>query len=131
MAINFPNNPIVGERIKLGLSYYKWNGDSTNSVYQYTLTTPWYFNTLSDINFKENFKNIEDSIEILNMIKTYAFDYKDSGVKSYGVIAQELEKILPELVKENENGWKTVSYIPLIAILINAVNELNNKIESI
>jgi hypothetical protein len=45
--------------------------------------------------------------------------------KSYGVIAQELEQIMPDLVTTNENGVKSVSYIPLIAILVDAVRKLS------
>jgi hypothetical protein len=47
------------------------------------------------------------------------------------VIAQELEKIMPELVKTNGNGWKTVTYTPLIAILIEAVKKLKSEVENI
>jgi hypothetical protein len=47
------------------------------------------------------------------------------------VIAQELEKIMPELVKTNANGWKTVAYTPLIAILIDAVNKLKTELDDI
>jgi hypothetical protein len=65
----------------------------------------------------------------LKQINPVSFNWKDNGDKSYGVIAQELEKILPELVKDN-NGTKTVSYIPLIALLIDAVLELNQKLEN-
>jgi hypothetical protein len=44
------------------------------------------------------------------------------------VIAQELEKVLPELIGEM-NGHKTVSYTPLIALMIDAILELNNRID--
>ena len=87
------------------------------------------FNSLSDATFKENFKSIENSFDILDKINTYSFDWKDNKTKSYGVIAQELEKIMPELVKTNNDGWKTVTYTPLIAILIEAVKKLKDEIE--
>ena len=89
------------------------------------------FNSLSDVTFKENFKTIDNSFDILEKINTYSFDWKDNKIKSYGVIAQELEKIMPELVKTNSNGWKTVAYTPLIAIIIDAVNKLKADIDNI
>ena len=83
------------------------------------------FNSLSDMTFKENFEDIQDPFEILNQIQPLQFNWKDNGEKSYGVLAQEIEKIMPELVKTNDQGWKTVHYIPLIAILIEAVKKLS------
>lgn len=87
------------------------------------------FNTLSDATLKENVAPISNSFELLDMINTVEFNWKDNGQKSYGVLAQQLEKIMPELVKTNENGIKSVSYIPLIAILIDTVKQLKKQIE--
>lgn len=87
------------------------------------------FNSASDINLKTEVNTLTDSIEILKKINPVSFKWKGSGKQSYGVIAQELEKILPELTEE-ENKVKSVKYIPLIALLINAIVELNNKIEN-
>jgi hypothetical protein len=87
------------------------------------------FNSTSDKTLKINIEKLNNSIEILKQINPVSFNWKENGEKSYGVIAQELEKILPELVKDN-NGTKTVSYIPLIALIIDAILELNNKIEN-
>lgn len=89
------------------------------------------FNSLSDETFKENFKHIDDSFSILEKINTYSFDWKDNKTKSYGVIAQEIEKIMPELVKTNKAGWKTVAYTPLIAILIDAIKNLKTDVDNI
>jgi hypothetical protein len=88
------------------------------------------FNSLSDINLKNNKNVILDSQTILNNIETISFNWKDTGIKSYGVIAQQLEKILPELVT-NSSGKKYVNYIPLIAILIDGFKTLESRIEKI
>ena len=87
------------------------------------------FNTLSDATLKENVAPIANSFELLDMINTVEFNWKDSGQKSYGVLAQQLEKIMPELVRTNEHGIKSVSYIPLIALLIDTVKQLKKQIE--
>jgi hypothetical protein len=68
-------------------------------------------------------------LDILDKINTYSFDWKDTKIKSYGVIAQELEQVMPELVKTNDDGWKTVAYTPLIAILIDAVKDLKAQVD--
>ena len=88
-------------------------------------------NSTSDRDLKTNIQKLNNSIEILQKINPVSFDWKENGKKSYGVIAQELEKVLPELVNINElNQKKTVSYIPIIALLINAILELDKKIEN-
>ena len=48
-----------------------------------------------------------------------------------GVIAQELEEVYPEFVHTNENGMKAVNYAQMNAILIEAIKELNAKVESL
>ena len=50
---------------------------------------------------------------------------------SFGVIAQELEKILPQLVGEHDSGYKTVRYLPLIAVLIESVKTLAAKVDAL
>jgi hypothetical protein len=87
------------------------------------------YNSLSDAAYKEEIETIENATNILNRIKTYQFKWKSTGTKSYGVIAQELEEILPELIN-NTNGNKYVNYTPLIAILIDEVKQLRTEINT-
>ena len=56
---------------------------------------------------------------------------KDSKKQSLGVIAQEIEHILPEVVSKNDIGLKTVSYNYIIAVLIEAIKEQQTIIEDI
>jgi hypothetical protein len=86
-------------------------------------------NSSSDANLKTNVQKLNNSIEILKQINPVSFNWKDNGKKSYGIIAQELEKILPELIGEM-NGYKTISYTPLMALLIDAILELDKRIEN-
>ena len=88
------------------------------------------FNSLSDISLKEGFEDITDSLNIINRINPLGFTWKSSGKKSYGVIAQELEKILPELVVET-NGIKSVEYQSLIAFLIGAIKEMSERLDNL
>jgi hypothetical protein len=88
------------------------------------------FNSLSDENKKTNISKIENATDILKEINSVEFNWKDNGEKSAGVIAQELEKILPWLVSENE-GIKSVNYSGLIAYLIQSNKELADRIEKL
>lgn len=85
------------------------------------------FNATSDKALKQNVLPAP-GLDLINLINAVQFDWIATGDRSYGVIAQELEKLLPELVHEDE-GIKTVSYIPLIAILIKSVQELKAKLD--
>jgi len=96
------------------------------STGQLTATT---YNSLSDITYKENIQNIDNVFDIINNIDAVEFNWKDTGKKSYGVIAQQIENTIPDLVTENK-GIKTVQYTPLIAILIEAVKELKKQIDN-
>jgi hypothetical protein len=89
------------------------------------------FNSLSDLRLKENISPIDNVMERLNMVTGVSFNWKDNGHKSYGVIAQEIEKVFPELVKNDAESQKTVSYIPLIAFLLEAVKSQQEQINNI
>jgi hypothetical protein len=86
------------------------------------------FNSLSDMTAKANIATIDDAIGKVRSLRGVTFDWKDNGMSSVGVIAQEIEAILPELVHTNEAGEKTVSYNGLIGLLIEAVKYLDSQI---
>ena len=87
------------------------------------------FNSTSDFNLKENIKTVENSLNTIEQLRGVSFDWKETGKGSYGVIAQELEEILPDLVKTGE--VKSVNYNGLIGVLIEAVKELKKEIEEL
>jgi hypothetical protein len=86
-------------------------------------------NSTSDINLKTNIKTVENALETVDSLRGVSFDWKETGKSSYGVIAQELEEVLPELVKQSE--IKSVNYNGIIGILIEAVKELKKEIEEL
>jgi hypothetical protein len=77
----------------------------------------------SDRRLKKNVRTIS-GLDLVEKLRGVSFDWKDSGDASAGVIAQEVEKILPSAVKENADGIKSVEYDQLIAPLIEAMKEL-------
>ena len=87
------------------------------------------FNSTSDLNLKENIKTVENSLNTLTQLRGVSFNWKETGKGSYGVIAQELEEILPDLVKTGE--VKSVNYNGLIGVLIEAVKELSEEVKEL
>ncbi len=85
------------------------------------------FNSLSDINKKTDISKIINPIEIIKNINGVRFNWKDTNEPSLGVIAQEIEKVLPELISNNKT--KTVNYNGIIAVLIEVVKVQQSQIE--
>lgn len=87
--------------------------------------------TTSDEKVKTNIKTIENSLDKICGCRGVSFNYlNDSNKNQYGVIAQEIEKIIPDVVESNQFGFKNVNYLSIIGFLIEAVKELNHKITS-
>ena len=84
------------------------------------------FNSASDINLKENIETVSNALEIISNLRGVKFNWKQNQLPSIGVIAQELEQVLPELVSQSDP--KTVNYDGIIGVLIEAVKELSDKV---
>jgi len=92
----------------------------------------------SDERLKENLEPIGSAVEKVEQMTGYTYNWipmEDIHVygdmKDIGVIAQEVEKVLPELVSDRENGYKAVKYEKLTAVLIQAVKELSNRVKTL
>jgi len=88
------------------------------------------FNSLSDASVKTNINEIDNGLNLVNAIAGVEFDWKDNGNHSAGVVAQELEKVLPHLVATSEDGMKSVNYAGLTAYLLSAIKELTTIVQS-
>ena len=98
-------------------------------VLVFGVTTSTDFNSASDINLKENIQPIINPIDKVLQINGVSFDWKETGRSSMGVIAQDVEKVLPELV--NGTDSKTVNYNGLIGLLIEVVKEQQKEINNL
>ena len=91
----------------------------------------------SDIRLKDNIKVIDNALDKVNSIQGIEFDWiKKEGVHGneghdIGVIAQEIEKILPDVVTTRDNGYKAVKYEKIVPLLIEAIKELTNEINEL
>lgn len=85
----------------------------------------------SDERLKENVTPIYDALAKVEALEGVSFDWIDSGEKSLGFIAQDVEDVLPELVKSShdEEALKSVAYGNMTALLVEAIKEQQKQIE--
>ena len=95
--------------------------DATNDIVAYSS---------SDRRFKNNIKAIEKPLDKINKISGNTFDWNEETKIEHGyegndvgVIAQEIEEVLPQLVQTRESGYKAVKYDKLVALLIEGIKE--------
>ena len=85
----------------------------------------------SDVRVKENIKTIDNSLEKVSKLRGVEFNKIGDNKKSIGVIAQDVQKVIPELVRENENGMLSMRHQGIAPILIEAIKELKAEIEEL
>lgn len=119
-------NTVVSRNVSGDFTAGTINCSNLNATFTVTAAD---INSTSDKNLKTNIKTVENSLETIQALRGVSFDWKNTGKSSYGVIAQELEKILPELV--NTGDQKSVNYNGLIGVLIEAVKELSNEVNDL
>jgi len=89
----------------------------------------------SDIRLKNNIIKIQNASDILSKLNGYTFEWNDKqtlyneGTKDLGLIAQEVEKVFPQIVGKRYDGYKSIKYDRLIPILVEAFNDLKKEFE--
>lgn len=95
------------------------------------------FTTLSDARCKQDITSLADSLGKINALQGVSFNWKDNvrsgrnqqSQKQIGFLAQDVEKILPESVSEDENGQLSVDYISLIPLLVEGMKTQQENLE--
>ena len=90
----------------------------------------------SDERLKDNIKPIENPLDIISKISGNTFDWNSEkqniyNGKDYGVIAQEIQKVMPELVNTRDSGYLAVKYDKIVPLLIESIKELKKEIEEL
>lgn len=144
--LNYSNCPLL----RASWSNAAYIGTSTNYIYK-TYSNNVYSNnygSLSDISIKENIRDITNPLDAILQIRGVKFDIKrayfsnsqedkidglvEESKNKYGVIAQELNEILPDLVEyDEESSFLAVNYVEMIPILIEAIKEQQIQIEEL
>jgi len=113
---------------------------STKNFYSYGDVTAYYS---SDARLKNNITNIDNALLKVTEIRGVTFDWNDDYMSKQpkddyfnrkhdvGVIAQEIEKVLPEAVATRDDGIKAVRYEKLVPLLIEAIKELKQEIDEL
>ena len=91
--------------------------------------------TSSDVSLKDNRKLIESPLDMISKIGGYSFDWNSKAAShlkghDYGIMANEIESVMPELVTTRDNGIKAVRYDGIIPLLIEAIKELKNEVSN-
>jgi hypothetical protein len=85
----------------------------------------------SDERLKKDIVSIDHSLQKIERIGGYYYNWKDADrdpALQTGVLAQEIEKVMPELVTQNEQGIKSVNYIGIVPYLIEAIKSLQHEV---
>jgi hypothetical protein len=82
----------------------------------------------SDERLKENIYPIDNALSRVGQIEGVYFDWKKGGDRQVGVIAQQVEKVLPEVVSQDKDSYLSVDYSKIVPLLIEAINEQNSII---
>lgn len=88
------------------------------------------FNSTSDERLKKNVKPIENALDKVMQLAGVEFDWKENDRHSIGLIAQQVEAIVPEVVDTKEDGYKSISYGKLTGVLIEAIKELKALVDN-
>lgn len=85
----------------------------------------------SDARLKENVETIENALDKIQNFRGVTYTKKATGAKEIGFIAQEIEESFPELVMTDSNGFKSVAYGNVTAVLLQCIKELKQEIEDL
>ena len=83
----------------------------------------------SDVSLKEDIQTIENPLEKVQQLRGVSYKWKDTGRKDIGLVADEVQEVLPELVVENEH--KQMDYGHMIGLLVEAIKEQQKEIEEL
>ena len=94
------------------------------------------FYSTSDLLLKANVQELSDNLDVSDAISKLApkaFTFKDDSENKqhYGLIAQDVEEVLPALVSTNDDGFKSVNYVEIIALLLAEVKTLSARVNAL
>jgi len=123
-ALALPSNGL-----NVGSGQLQVSGGNVTTTGQFTASNN--VTAYSDARLKEAISPISSALEKVLAMRGVTFSYIDTGARGAGVIAQEVQKALPEVVYEDEDGYLHVAYGNMVSVLIEAIKELSIKVESL
>jgi len=95
------------------------------------LLTSTDYNSSSDERLKKNIKTVENAVEKISALRGVTFDWKEGNSKGIGLIAQEVKNVLPDVVTTDENGFMGIKYTNIIGILVEAIKDQQEQINTL
>jgi trimeric autotransporter adhesin len=94
------------------------------------VTAPQVIET-SSLAFKTNVRTYENALDTVKRLRGVHFDWKESGKPSVGLIAEEVDRVIPEVVSHEGGAAKGVNYASLVGVLVEAVKEQQKELDSL
>jgi hypothetical protein len=80
---------------------------------------------------KEHIKDIEMDVDDILKLNPKQYNYKEDSKLHYGLIAEDVEKIFPNLVSDHNNSGKSLNYLEILPLLLNKIKDLQNQIDEL
>ena len=112
-------------------SLFSWNS-SAQMTFNQNATFSGTITENSSVRYKDNIETVKYGLDKVLQMRGVTYTKKDTGLKELGLIAEEINEILPEVVLKNEEGEPdSVSYGRITAVLIEAIKDLKKEIEEL
>lgn len=121
------DNPTIGAGANIPrLASNNTFSGTTNAFVNVTAAS---FQTTSDVSLKENIQTLNNSVDVVMHLR--GVSYLKNGVPEIGLIAQEVEHVIPCVVGQDQSGLKTVAYSNIVGLLIEAIKEQQQTIKEL
>ena len=94
------------------------------------LLTSTDYNSSSDKRLKKGIKTVDSALTKVEALRGVSFTWKDSNTKAIGMIAQEVQDVLPDVVTTDDDGYLGIKYTNVIGVLVEAIKELKADFEA-
>lgn len=121
----FGNATTAGYKNSGGTTMVSWNFTSGD------FTAAGNITAYSDERVKKDISTVEGALALVQKMRGVRYTRRSDDVRGVGVIAQEIKKVLPEVVTDNESGRLSVAYGNIVGVLIEAIKELADRVEEL
>jgi hypothetical protein len=94
------------------------------------LLTSTDYNSSSDKRLKKNVKTVTGALATVDALRGVSFEWKEGSAKAIGMIAQEVQEVIPDVVTTDDNGYMGIKYTNVIGVLVEAIKELKADFEA-
>jgi len=96
-----------------------------------TITSPGDISGLSDQRLKENLEPIEKALDKIDSLTGYVYDRIDTGQRQAGLLAQDVEQVLPEVIGKTADDYLTLAYGNMMSLIVQGIKELRAEVNEL